>query len=128
MSTVNRCIAIAAHGRRCQQTTYRGGPYCWHHTQSRKVWPPSRVSSRPPRAPKPVVAPVEVTPLRPEPTLPPLERIALELTADQLEELAEFLEHRSFGTFRIQKADGEVVGAQPDIALPYPRARRRASA
>jgi hypothetical protein len=44
--SVNRCIAVAAHGRRCQQTTYRGGPYCWHHTQSRKVWAPSRVTSR----------------------------------------------------------------------------------
>ena len=129
MSTVNRCIAIAAHGRRCQQSTYRGGPYCWHHTQSRKVWPPSRVSPRPSRAVKPAPpAPLEVTQLRPEPTLPPLERISRDLSAEQLEELAEFLEHRSFGTFRIQKSDGEVVAARPDIALPYPRARRRASA
>jgi hypothetical protein len=50
--SVNRCIAVAAHGRRCQQTTYRGGPYCWHHTQSRKVWAPSRVSSRRQQRPK----------------------------------------------------------------------------
>ncbi|MFN8122434.1 MAG: hypothetical protein U0237_08400 [Thermoleophilia bacterium] len=129
MSTVNRCIAIAAHGRRCQQTTYRGGPYCWHHTQSRKVWPPSRVSARQPRAAKPVApAPVEVPALRVEPPLPPLERISQALTDDQLEELAEFLSGRSFGTFRIRKADGEVVDARPDVALPYPRARRSASA
>lgn len=40
--SVSRCIAIAAHGRRCQQTPFRGGPYCWHHTQSRKMWRPSR--------------------------------------------------------------------------------------
>lgn len=39
---VSRCIAIAAHGKRCQQSPFRGSPYCWHHTQSRKVWPPSR--------------------------------------------------------------------------------------
>ena len=52
MSTVDRCIAVAAHGRRCQQSTYRGGPYCWHHTQSRKVPAPSRTRSpqRPPAA------------------------------------------------------------------------------
>ena len=127
MSTVNRCIAIAAHGRRCQQTTYRGGPYCWHHTQSRKVWPPSRVSARAPRAKgTPTPAPVEVTPLRP--TATPVERIAQVLSHEQLEELADFLEDRSFGTFRIQKADGEVVAARPDVLLPYPRSRRRASA
>lgn len=129
MSTVNRCIAIAAHGRRCQQTTYRGGPYCWHHTQSRKVWPPSRVSARQPRAAKPVVPEVvEVPVLRVEPALPPLERISQALSDEQLEELAEFLSGRSFGTFRIRKADGEVVDARPDVALPYPRARRSASA
>jgi len=39
---VSRCIAIAAHGKRCQQSPFRGSPYCWHHNQSRKVWPPSR--------------------------------------------------------------------------------------
>lgn len=131
MSTVNRCIAIAAHGRRCQQTTYRGGPYCWHHTQSRKVWPPSRVSARQPRAARPAppeTVAVEVPTLRVEPPLPPLERIAQALTEDQIEELAEFLSRRSFGTFRIRKADGEVVDARPDVALPYPRARRTASA
>lgn len=40
--SVSRCIAVAAHGKRCQQSPFRGSPYCWHHTQSRKVWPPSR--------------------------------------------------------------------------------------
>ena len=40
--SVSRCVAVAAHGRRCQQSPFRGSPYCWHHTQSRKVWAPSR--------------------------------------------------------------------------------------
>lgn len=40
--SVSRCVAIAAHGKRCQQTPFRGSPYCWHHTQSRKIWAPSR--------------------------------------------------------------------------------------
>ena len=35
-------MAIAAHGKRCQQSPFRGSPYCWHHTQSRKIWAPSR--------------------------------------------------------------------------------------
>ncbi|MCC6832131.1 MAG: hypothetical protein IT200_12360 [Thermoleophilia bacterium] len=129
MSTVNRCIAIAAHGRRCQQTTYRGGPYCWHHTQSRKVWPPSRVQARQRKAAAPAAAPpAELPALRVEPALSPLERISQALTDEQLEELAEFLSRRSFGTFRIRKADGEVVDARPDVALPYPLSRRSASA
>lgn len=43
-TSVSRCIAVAAHGRRCQQSRYKGSPYCWHHMQSRKVPAPSRVS------------------------------------------------------------------------------------
>ena len=42
MRSVSRCVAIAAHGKRCQQSPFRGSPYCWHHTQSRKIWAPSR--------------------------------------------------------------------------------------
>jgi hypothetical protein len=57
--SVSRCVAIAAHGKRCQQSPFRGSPYCWHHTQSRKVWAPSRpltsTASRP-------AAPAEVPP------------------------------------------------------------------
>lgn len=49
--SVSRCVAIASHGRRCQQSPYRGGPYCWHHTQSRKVPATSRRSG--PRAVRP---------------------------------------------------------------------------
>ena len=49
-STVSRCIAVAAHGRRCQQSRYKGSPYCWHHLQSRKVFAPSRIVPMRPRA------------------------------------------------------------------------------
>lgn len=51
--SVSRCVAIAAHGKRCQQSPFRGSPYCWHHTQSRKIWAPSRPlgSSVPGRTP-----------------------------------------------------------------------------
>lgn len=48
-TSVSRCIAVAAHGRRCQQSRYKGSPYCWHHMQSRKVPAPSRVPRTRPR-------------------------------------------------------------------------------
>jgi hypothetical protein len=49
--SVSRCVAIAAHGKRCQQSPFRGSPYCWHHTQSRKIWAPSRPLGTAHRAP-----------------------------------------------------------------------------
>lgn len=33
---MSRCIAIAAHGRRCQQTAQAGDDYCWHHGELRR--------------------------------------------------------------------------------------------
>ena len=29
---INRCQAVAAHGRRCRQTPYMTSSFCWHHT------------------------------------------------------------------------------------------------
>ncbi|MBM3634560.1 MAG: hypothetical protein FJW99_04625 [Actinobacteria bacterium] len=29
---INRCQAVAAHGKRCRQTPYMTSPFCWHHT------------------------------------------------------------------------------------------------
>ena len=29
---INRCQAVAAHGRRCRQTPYLTSSFCWHHT------------------------------------------------------------------------------------------------
>ena len=61
--SLSRCVAIAAHGKRCQQSPFRGSPYCWHHTQSRKIWAPSRPLGAPPPAPRtggpPEPAPVD---------------------------------------------------------------------
>ena len=117
-SSVNRCIAIAAHGRRCQQTTYRGSPYCWHHTQSRKVWAPSRVTSRPRPHDVPIMA--LATPETPVPT-PAIERIAGRLNHGQLEQLARFLEAPGDGTFEITRVHRyvEVRGsARPTISTP----------
>jgi len=59
--SVSRCVAIAAHGKRCQQSPFRGSPYCWHHTQSRKIPAPSRplASTTAARASSSVTAAVE---------------------------------------------------------------------
>lgn len=124
-SSVNRCIAVAAHGRRCQQTTFRGSPYCWHHTQSRKLPAPSRVQATRRRG-----GPVEIVV---EPVLAPLEVIARDLSADQLDALARFLTGSESGTFVLDKQAGEIVGARAQnrtprlhgrrVELPYPGKR-----
>jgi len=119
-SSVNRCIAIAAHGRRCQQSTYRGSPYCWHHTQSRKVWAPSRVPARPRAAATPVIALATPETARPASAI---ERIASNLNRGQLEQLARFLEAPGDGTLTISRAHGYVeVRGSARPAFPAPRA------
>ena len=122
-SPVNRCIAIAAHGRRCQQSTYRGGPYCWHHTQSRKVWAPSRAAARPRATETPLLAlATEESPA----AAPAIDRVASHLNRGQLEQLARFLEAPGDGTFVINRAHGyvEVRGwAQGPVSATRTQAR-----
>jgi len=119
-SSVNRCIAIAAHGRRCQQSTYRGSPYCWHHTQSRKVWAPSRTAQRP----RPPEAPVVALAIQAPAPAPAIARIADRLNRGQLEQLARFLEAPGDGTLAITRTHGyvEVRGRAGRVAAPQ-RAR-----
>lgn len=65
--SVSRCVAIAAHGKRCQQSPFRGSPYCWHHTQSRKIWAPSRpLASTSAAPPGRVAVPAEPIPAEAE--------------------------------------------------------------
>jgi hypothetical protein len=104
-SSVDRCIAIAAHRRRCQQSTYKGSPYCWHHTQSRKVWAPSRVAARPRAGETPVIA---LAPAESAPPAPAAARITEHLNPAQLEQLARFLESSDDGTLAINRAHGYV--------------------
>ena len=106
-SSVNRCIAIAAHGRRCQQSTYRGSPYCWHHTQSRKVWAPSRTAASRRTAETPVIA-LAAHPERAHDQVTAIDRIATRLNQGQLEQLARFLEAPGDGTLAINRAHGYV--------------------
>ncbi len=117
---VSRCIAIAAHGRRCQQSPFRGSPYCWHHTQSRKVWPPSRPSSsagRPGalddaahRDARDAVARAQAdeTHLR-ENGRAAAARLVDSLSAADLEILVAFLESGTDGSLALRRVGGHVV-------------------
>lgn len=115
-SPVTRCIAVAGHGKRCQQSPFRGSPYCWHHLQSRKVPAPSRPLR---------VAPNHASDGAHEATaLPVVDRMALAvrlahgLGADELAELVRFVEERRDGTLVMLKEDGSVA----DVRF-HPRAK-----
>ena len=111
-SPVRRCVAVASHGKRCQQSPFRGSPYCWHHLQSRKVPAPSRPFRVAPQPPAEVAA------------LPLVDRMALavrlahSLGAKELAELVTFIEDRRDGTLVLLKEDGRVIDAR---AHPRPR-------
>src|SRR5690242_989489 len=140
--SVSRCVAVAAHGKRCQQTPFRGSPYCWHHTQSRKVWAPSRTRAavpapRPPETrPAPVTPPPAAPPRRavaavPEPTgeenmAAILAVLAERLDAKDFAELVHFLANVDTGSLLLVKDDGDLVDVRLErVRTPRtPRARR----
>ena len=103
-SPVRRCIAVASHGRRCQQSPFKGSPYCWHHLQSRKVPAPSR-----PRAMTPVVtATPDASGL---PSIDPVAvaaRLAHGLDRATLSALVAFVESPRDGTITLRRDAGEV--------------------
>jgi len=139
-SPVSRCVAVAAHGKRCQQTPFRGSPYCWHHTQSRKVWAPSRV--RPVTTPKvltvgtdaaPVVdgsappVPVPVARVRPRPATAEelgaaMAELCRRMDPKVLGTLLHFIRNGDTGSLVIEKNEGELV----DLRVERPRTARRA--
>jgi hypothetical protein len=95
-SPVTRCVAVASHGKRCQQSPFRGSPYCWHHLQSRKVPAPSR--------------PLRVAPppaVEAGATLPMVDRMAAAvrlahgLSVEEISEIIRFIEDRRDGTLVI---------------------------
>lgn len=120
ISPVRRCVAVASHGKRCQQSPFRGSPYCWHHLQSRKVPAPSRPLRV---APQP---PVEVA------ALPVVDRMALavrlahSLGSDALAELVTFVEDRRDGTLVMVKEDGGVVDVRTQRRAPANEPRQAA--
>jgi hypothetical protein len=139
-SPVRRCVAVAAHGKRCQQTPFRGSPYCWHHTQSRKVWAPSRVrpvaAARPPAlelpaqpvaAPPP--APASVARVRPRTATAAevglaMAQLCQNLDPKELGGLLHFIEHAGTGTLSLEKDGGELIDARVQPPRPARTARR----
>jgi len=105
-SPVTRCVAVAGHGKRCQQSPFRGSPYCWHHLQSRKVPAPSRPLA---------VAPALAESAADVSALPMVDRMALAvrlahgLPPDELAELVKFVEDRRDGTLVMLKEQGNIV-------------------
>ena len=140
--SVSRCVAIAAHGKRCQQSPFRGSPYCWHHTQSRKIWAPSR-----PLGTAAAPAPRTGGPAEPAPEderrtgvdrraradrrggWSPEEAVALRLAEAlgpaRVEELLNFLETAREGAFLIIKDAGGVYSEQS--VAQHPTAQRRSA-
>ena len=136
--SVSRCVAIAAHGKRCQQSPFRGSPYCWHHTQSRKIWAPSR----PVVTPSAAAGRAEAAPVEAEVAEPRLAAAAPEVISEATalamagrriaellgvrgaQDLVAFLEGDADGTYVIMSSseDGRPVG---EHSLGEPSARRR---
>lgn len=104
-SPVRRCIAVASHGRRCQQSPFRGSPYCWHHLQSRKVPAPSRTRTASPAitaAPAPETLPV-IDPMT------AATRLVRELNREALSALVDFVDASRDGSLTLRRESGEVV-------------------
>jgi hypothetical protein len=125
--SVSRCVAIAAHGKRCQQSPFRGSPYCWHHTQSRKVWAPSRplsAGATRDRAARAAEAAADAAPKVDQEAL--AARLASALGPDKLDELVAFLEGPDDGAYLLVKDDGGLLSEQSTSPRPT-RSRRSAS-
>jgi hypothetical protein len=131
-SSVSRCVAVAAHGKRCQQTPFRGSPYCWHHTQSRKVWAPSRTRAASPAAGlAPPAAHADAAPGRPVSAVPDptpeanlsaiVALLARRMDPRDFAELVHFLANVEDGSLQMTKRGGDLV----DLRLERRRARER---
>ena len=133
--SVSRCVAIAAHGKRCQQSPFRGSPYCWHHTQSRKIWAPSRpLGAAPARPVAAASAPERLGGERrsglgrragDEAELA-ARRIAMALGPEATGRMLAFLEDGADGAFHLVREDGLLMDERT-AAPAGARRRRRAS-
>lgn len=118
-SPVRRCVAVASHGRRCQQSPFRGSPYCWHHLQSRKLPAPSRPVERGGRV-VPIDDPgAEVTVSVDRTAM--ATRLANLLDAPTLNALVAFMDSRRDGDFMLQRDSGIVTSSTQN------RPKRRAA-
>ena len=140
--SVSRCVAIAAHGKRCQQSPFRGSPYCWHHTQSRKIWapePPARLGRRrtaprrPPSARRPRSGAWAWTVAWPRTAGragaardAAAHRLAEALGPERVEELLDFLEGPADGAYLLVR-DADGLASERSLAERAERRRRSAS-
>jgi hypothetical protein len=135
--SVSRCVAIAAHGKRCQQSPFRGSPYCWHHTQSRKIWAPSRPLGALASSPRPG-GPADAAPEGERSARARADRrsgwtaeeaaalrLAETLGPARVEELLNFLETVGQGAYLIVK-DGAGLFTERSVAERPARERRSA--
>ena len=124
---MSRCVAIAAHGKRCQQSPFRGSPYCWHHTQSRKVWAPSRpLSASATRERAARAAEAAAAEAGPKVDMEALAaRLAAALGPEKLAEMVEFLEGPDDGAYLLVKDDGGLLSEHSRSPRPS-RTRRTA--
>ena len=136
--SVSRCVAIAAHGKRCQQSPFRGSPYCWHHTQSRKIWAPSRPlgagavpgrraanAAEPPSAGGADGRGSTRTMVERTATEGAALRLADRLGPERVEELMDFLESPADGAFLLVKDE---AGLLTERSISERPARQRRSA
>jgi hypothetical protein len=134
-SSVSRCVAVAAHGKRCQQTPFRGSPYCWHHTQSRKIPAPSRPRAVAP--PRPAAAHAAPPPSRPRvapmPAPPPavdnlgaiVASLAHRMEPADFAEVVHFLTNVETGSLLLVKQSGDLVDVKLErVRRPRQRPRR----
>ena len=133
--SVSRCVAIAAHGKRCQQSPFRGSPYCWHHTQSRKIWAPSRPLGS--TSPANRVAPPTGEPLERRAGVDrrageerragwtadqaSIQRLAEALGRERVAELLEFLESPSDGAYLLVRDESGLLSERSISERPSPR-------
>jgi hypothetical protein len=120
--SVSRCVAIAAHGKRCQQSPFRGSPYCWHHTQSRKVWAPSRPLSATASRERAARA-EETAEAAPRVDEAFAVRLAGALGPEKAAELLAFLEGPDDGAYLLVKDDGGLLSEHS--RSPRPTRQRR---
>ena len=118
---VSRCVAIAAHGKRCQQSPFRGSPYCWHHTQSRKVWAPSRPLGAGSGRERTGAVEAETVVVRKLDDETLVRRVAAGLGSEKLAELVAFLESPDDGAYLLVKDESGLLSERSISERPARR-------
>jgi hypothetical protein len=122
---VSRCVAVAAHGKRCQQTPHKGSPYCWHHLQSRKVPAPSRPAPAASRRRERTPAENDLTTLEPRARAgAPAARLAEAIGPDGLAQIMDLLDGVEDGTIVLTKRGDRLITDVRHLARLMVRVRK----